>query len=153
MCYFGPSSGCLEFQPTQGPDVAPASGANTGIGLSVNIANISRLYPADSLHQSSRSSTSRPHFRQIAQTSTSSDEITEELESHLIELYFTCDQPWYQVVNEKLFRESRAAKGRYFSPLLLNCILCVGARYSHRSQRFQHRRETIPRPCGGFASI
>src|SRR6185437_2118303 len=31
------------------------------------------------------------------------DEITEELKNHLIDLYFTWEQPWYQVVNERLF--------------------------------------------------
>ncbi|KAH7124330.1 fungal-specific transcription factor domain-containing protein [Dactylonectria macrodidyma] len=58
--------------------------------------------------------------------------IDEELEAHLLELYFTWDQPWAQHVDEALFRESREVNGRYFSPLLLNCILASGSRYSDR---------------------
>lgn len=56
----------------------------------------------------------------------------DELQSHLLDLYFEWEQPWLQVVNEKLFRESMRCGGRYFSPLLLNCILAVGSRYCDR---------------------
>lgn len=58
--------------------------------------------------------------------------ISEELQAHLINLYFDWDQPWLQVVNEQLFRESLACGGRYCSTLLLNCILAVGSRYCDR---------------------
>lgn len=58
--------------------------------------------------------------------------VSEELRSHLIDLYFEWDQPWLQVVNEKLFRDSLASGGRYCSPLLLNCILALGSRYCER---------------------
>lgn len=58
--------------------------------------------------------------------------VSEELESHLLELYFTWEQPWFQVVDEPLFRESMKTNGRYFSPLLLNCILANASRYSDR---------------------
>lgn len=54
------------------------------------------------------------------------------LRSHLIDLYFEWEQPWHQVVNEKLFRDSMGSGGRYFSPLLLNCILALGSRYCDR---------------------
>ncbi|CAI7637055.1 unnamed protein product [Penicillium glandicola] len=54
------------------------------------------------------------------------------LRSHLIDLYFEWEQPWLQMVNEKLFRESMKDGGRYFSPLLLNCILALGSRYCDR---------------------
>jgi len=58
--------------------------------------------------------------------------ISNELESHLLHLYFTWEQPWCQVVNEKLFRQSRATNGKFSSPLLLNSILAVASRYSDR---------------------
>lgn len=61
-------------------------------------------------------------------------QITEELESHLIEMYFTWEQPWCQVVDEKLFRQSRRSGGRYFSPLLLSSILASGSRFSDRPE-------------------
>ncbi|PYH93346.1 hypothetical protein BO71DRAFT_327935 [Aspergillus ellipticus CBS 707.79] len=59
-------------------------------------------------------------------------QISEELETHLLGLYFTWEQPWCQVVDERLFRESKQDNGRYFSPLLLNCILAAASRYSDR---------------------
>ncbi|GFG20349.1 nitrogen assimilation transcription factor nit-4 [Aspergillus udagawae] len=58
--------------------------------------------------------------------------IPTELESHLIDLYFTWEQPWYQIVDEDLFRHSMAHRGRYFTPLLLYSILAMGSRYSDR---------------------
>jgi hypothetical protein len=45
-------------------------------------------------------------------------------------LYFEWEQPWCQLVNKGLFRESMLSQGRYFSPLLLNCILAIASRYS-----------------------
>jgi hypothetical protein len=56
--------------------------------------------------------------------------VPQNLKDHLIDLYFTWEQPWYPVVNEHLFRHSERANGRYCSPLLLNSIMAVGSRYS-----------------------
>lgn len=58
--------------------------------------------------------------------------VSEELQAHLIDLYFEWEQPWFQVVNEKLFRDSLVYGGRYSSPLLLTCILALGSRYCDR---------------------
>ncbi|PKX93393.1 Zn(II)2Cys6 transcription factor [Aspergillus novofumigatus IBT 16806] len=58
--------------------------------------------------------------------------IPTELESHLIDLYFTWEQPWYQIVDEDLFRGSMAHRDRYFTPLLLYSILAMGSRFSDR---------------------
>ena len=58
--------------------------------------------------------------------------VSEELQAHLINLYFDWEQPWLQVVNEKFFRDSLANGGRYCSPLLLNSILAIGSRYCDR---------------------
>jgi hypothetical protein len=58
--------------------------------------------------------------------------LSDELQGHLIDLYFEWEQPWFQMLNETLFRESMANSGRYFSPLLLTCILAVGSRYCDR---------------------
>ncbi|KAJ6039389.1 hypothetical protein N7499_004352 [Penicillium canescens] len=60
--------------------------------------------------------------------------ISDELKSHLIDLYFEWEQPWLQMVNEQLFRDSMKDGGRYFSPLLLNCILAMGSRYCKRME-------------------
>ena len=61
-------------------------------------------------------------------------QVSEELESHLISLYFEWEQPWCQVVDERLFRHSRETNGRYYSLLLLNCILAIGSRYCDRPE-------------------
>ncbi|GFF69631.1 hypothetical protein IFM60648_02969 [Aspergillus lentulus] len=58
--------------------------------------------------------------------------IPTELETHLIDLYFTWEHPWYQIVDEELFRDSMANRGRYFTPLLLYSVLAMGSRYSDR---------------------
>ncbi|EFY91013.1 C6 transcription factor, putative [Metarhizium acridum CQMa 102] len=58
--------------------------------------------------------------------------VTGELEAHLLEQYFTRERPWLRVINKALFRESRENNGRYFTPLLLNCILASGSRFSDR---------------------
>lgn len=76
----------------------------------------------------------RTHLARIFDAMDSELQISEELESHLIDLYFMWEQPWCQVVDESLFRESRATNGRYFSPLLLNCILAIGSRHSDRPE-------------------
>lgn len=60
------------------------------------------------------------------------DSVLEGLKSHLIDLYFEWEQPWFQLVNETLFRDSMRDGGRYFSPLLLYSILAVGSRYCDR---------------------
>jgi hypothetical protein len=58
--------------------------------------------------------------------------LSDELRAHLIDLYFEWEQPWFQMLNETIFRDSMASGGRYFSPLLLSCILAVGSRYCDR---------------------
>ena len=55
--------------------------------------------------------------------------IPKPLEDHLIDLYFTWEQPWYPVVDEILFREGQSSRGRYWSPLLHSSILAVGSRF------------------------
>ncbi|KAL2810250.1 fungal-specific transcription factor domain-containing protein [Aspergillus granulosus] len=60
--------------------------------------------------------------------------ISDELVDHLIGLYFKWEQPWHQVVDERLFRESMQTNGRYSSQILLNAILSIGSRYSDRIQ-------------------
>lgn len=61
-------------------------------------------------------------------------EISKELQEHLVSLYFEWEQPWFQLVDETLFRESWNENGRYCNPLLLNCIFALGSRYSDRTE-------------------
>ncbi|PYI07732.1 hypothetical protein BO78DRAFT_442603, partial [Aspergillus sclerotiicarbonarius CBS 121057] len=104
--YFGASSGRMELQPTSGTD-AGSSSSDTGA------RHLSALY-----HQARDQET----------------EIPVELMNHLVDLYFKWEQPWFQVVDEGLFRQSWQAGGRYCSPLLLNCIFAIGSRYSDREE-------------------
>lgn len=62
------------------------------------------------------------------------DDIESDLQAHLIDLYFTWQNPWTPIVDEDLFRQSETLRSRYFSPLLLNCILAAGSRYSDRTE-------------------
>ncbi|CAG8191339.1 unnamed protein product [Penicillium olsonii] len=107
--YFGPTSGRLLFQSSlQGPS-------------------------NNDLYQSDRLPTGSCSMQAPVPTELPEDSlVSEELRSHLIDLYFEWEQPWFQVVNETLFRESMKNGGRYFSKLLLNSILAVGSRYSDR---------------------
>ncbi|KAL3440313.1 fungal-specific transcription factor domain-containing protein [Aspergillus insuetus] len=73
-------------------------------------------------------------LNRLCQEIESAPSISEELKEHLIALYFEWEQPWCQLVDEGLFRESMPNQGRYFSPLLLNCILAIASRYSNRPE-------------------
>ncbi|KAF7540483.1 hypothetical protein G7054_g1323 [Neopestalotiopsis clavispora] len=57
-----------------------------------------------------------------------------ELVEHLIDVYFEWEQPWFQMVDEELFRSSRQQSGRYYSPVLLCCIIAIASRYSDRHE-------------------
>ncbi|KAF2014566.1 hypothetical protein BU24DRAFT_216585 [Aaosphaeria arxii CBS 175.79] len=58
------------------------------------------------------------------------DFVLSKVKEELIDLYFHWEQPWLQLVDEKLFRKSLQTNGRYSSPLLVCCILAVASRYS-----------------------
>ncbi|KAL3455185.1 fungal-specific transcription factor domain-containing protein [Aspergillus heterothallicus] len=105
--YFGMASGRLEFKPT----------TRTATEEPQPESSISRL-----------------RINSFYQEIVSERLITEELEDELIDLYFRWEQPWAQTVDEKLFRDARATQGKYFSPLLLNCILAVASRFSLRPE-------------------
>ncbi|KAJ5646002.1 hypothetical protein N7490_002374 [Penicillium lividum] len=108
-CYFGSSSGRVELLHS--------------VGVATDEE---RLGSPDS----------RPRFppNRYSQLVDSATEIPQELQNHLVSLYFEWEQPWFQLVDENLFRHSWQTKGRYFSPLLLNCILALGSRHSDRPE-------------------
>lgn len=60
--------------------------------------------------------------------------VTPQVKERLIDLYFQWEQPWLQLVDEKLFRESLQSNGRYSNPLLVCCILAVASRYSDEAE-------------------
>ncbi|KAK0377076.1 hypothetical protein CLIM01_05546 [Colletotrichum limetticola] len=105
MRYFGPASGRLEFQ--------------------------SESTPESDDHGSPLTSKSTETNRYILPLE--ADVYPEDLTTELIDLFFEYQNPWCQVVDEKLFRESMRTQGRFFSPCLLNCILALGSRYSDRT--------------------
>ncbi|KAJ5765969.1 uncharacterized protein N7511_003585 [Penicillium nucicola] len=110
--YFGPTSGRLPFQSASKD--SPKEMPQTDTSCPWNPSN---GYGSQCLHNTDLLAESL---------------ISDELEAHLIDLYFEWEQPWMQMVNEQLFRDSMKDGGRYFSPLLLNCILAMGSRYCER---------------------
>jgi hypothetical protein len=61
--------------------------------------------------------------------------IDDGLQAELIDLYFTWQNPWFPVLDEPLFRAHlQQGSGRYFSPLLLTCVLAAGSRFSRRNE-------------------
>ncbi|KAK9848425.1 hypothetical protein MYU51_016627 [Penicillium brevicompactum] len=107
--YFGPTSGRLQFRSS------------------------SQDPPSESSHGPenpyTRACESQPN---LCSDLPEDDLVLEGLKPHLIDLYFEWEQPWFQLVNETLFRDSMRDGGRYFSPLLLYSILAVGSRYCDR---------------------
>lgn len=71
----------------------------------------------------------RQPLNELCRAMQEEDSISPELEEHLIGLYFSYENPWFPVVDEKLFRQGRVTESRYFSFLLLNSILALGCRY------------------------
>ncbi|KAF4543796.1 Zn(II)2Cys6 transcription factor [Lasiodiplodia theobromae] len=105
--YFGPTSGRLDFHPCgyKGTDFP---------------SDIPQPLPHDI-----QPTTLTPPFEE-------DPIVPEHVREELIDHYFLYDQPWLQVVNEALFRESYRSGGRFCTPLLLNCILALGSRFTER---------------------
>ncbi|RYP48305.1 hypothetical protein DL768_005790 [Monosporascus sp. mg162] len=112
--FFGPTSGRLEFKDSTSTSelCAPCSEDSTA---------------------AQKEPTRRRFEVALRDISQQRDIIPDEVVEHLIDLYFEWEQPWCQVVDEQLFRQSRQTGGRFFSPLLLNCILALGSRYSDKA--------------------
>lgn len=112
--FFGPTSGRLEFDSPEPEHVVSQNESTAG------------EEPRSLRHAS------REHFNAYCQSLTSQalQSLAPEIVEQLIDLYFEWEQPWFQVVDEGLFRDSRQHDGRYFSPLLLCCIIAIASRYS-----------------------
>ena len=127
--YFGPSSSRLELQPLDG-------GPSFFICPRPNIYadEICRLvYAGQSSspgHADIPSNYALPLSRAelYGRMLATDDEygVPEHLKEELVDLFFTWQNPWMLVVDEHLFRESRRTQGRYYSPLLENCIWVSG---------------------------
>ncbi|KAJ5698801.1 hypothetical protein N7462_000806 [Penicillium macrosclerotiorum] len=120
--YFGPTSGRLLFRSPMND--SPSEEA-------IQIDALCTSYYSDSFKPFSATFEDAGALNG-SQDLTEHHSISNDLQAHLIDLYFEWEQPWLQVVNEKLFRESLICGGRYSSPLLLNCILALGSRYCDR---------------------
>ncbi|KAF9870578.1 hypothetical protein CkaCkLH20_11884 [Colletotrichum karsti] len=105
MRYFGPSSGRLEFQTESTPE-ADDQGSSPATTKSVD---------------------SNRYILPIEK-----EKYPEDLQNELIDLFFEYQNPWCQTVDERLFRQSMKTQGRYYSPLLLNCMMALGSRYTDR---------------------
>jgi Fungal specific transcription factor domain len=72
----------------------------------------------------------RPELSRLMLAADTDHKISDQLKLHLIDLFFTWQNPWCQVVDESLFRQSRANHGRFHSLLLEYCILAYGSRFT-----------------------
>lgn len=113
--YFGPTSGRLQFmsdsQAQQSRDAVPLESKTT---------------VTDCITAKPRAKTNR----RILVEESIGNLASEELRSELVDLYFTWQNPWLLVIDEKLYRQSRETGGRYWSPLLESCILAIGSRFT-----------------------
>ncbi|KAK7413390.1 hypothetical protein QQX98_007767 [Neonectria punicea] len=113
--YFGPTSGRLEFKDSASEAFMPGSDTSTAT------------------HEPTRQ-----RFEVALHDLSQERNVPEDVVEHLIDLHFEWEQPWCQMVNKQLFRQSRQTGGRFFSPLLLNCILAMGSRYSDKVEVHMH---------------
>ncbi|KAK2603087.1 hypothetical protein N8I77_009570 [Diaporthe amygdali] len=113
--YFGPTSGRLQFMS----DTVLDQGQGTSSARS-------QTKPVESTAANPRAEMNR----RILAEDNSSHLVSENLRSELVNLYFKWQNPWLLVVDENLYRESLKTKGRYWSPLLENCILALGSRFT-----------------------
>lgn len=61
--------------------------------------------------------------------------ISEDLQDHLLELYWKWQNAWNYIVHKPAFmRDLRAGHGKFCSPLLLSAILAIASRYSDRPE-------------------
>ncbi|KJK60987.1 fungal transcription factor regulatory middle homology region [Aspergillus parasiticus SU-1] len=112
MRYFGPTSGRLQFQGSSSNRVS-IDGSTFSVSPPDQVSDsYGYIDPIDPI--------------------TAGMGVPKDVQDHLIDLYFRWEQPWYAVVDEELFRESMNNGGRYWTPLLHNCILALGSRYSGR---------------------
>ncbi|SPJ75718.1 related to C6 transcription factor [Fusarium torulosum] len=116
--FFGAASGRLEI-PTEPNFALPSYNNNPHISCSDD----KLMIPQNQL---------QGLFSPKAQTPAPGSYKSAELQEHLINLFFEWEQPWLQVVDEALFRDSRRSNGRYHSALLLDCMMALASRYSDR---------------------
>ncbi|KAI5241794.1 hypothetical protein E4T42_07884 [Aureobasidium subglaciale] len=131
--YFGPTSGRLEFRNLQTEDDYGGTDSHA----------FQRPEAVEFGIHSTRNS-----YNHLVNSIEEDGSISEELKYHLIDLYFTWEQPWFQVVDERLFRQAEKTDGRYCSPLLLNSIMALGSRYSDRIDVLTDTND--PSTAGGF---
>nr|XP_036586915.1 fungal specific transcription factor [Colletotrichum truncatum]KAF6797472.1 fungal specific transcription factor [Colletotrichum truncatum] len=62
--------------------------------------------------------------------------VTDDLQNHLLELYWRWQNPWNYVIHKETFLRSFRGEdaGKYCSPLLLSAIFAMAARYSDRPE-------------------
>jgi hypothetical protein len=111
--FFGATSGRLDLQPLTSSDIGTPSDTEQA--------------------KSSVSSRQIPHALSSSHAVYDwgvDDLVTPDLRDLLVDLYFQWEQPWFQMVDERLFKDSLHRGGPYSSTLLLCCIMAVGSRYS-----------------------
>lgn len=117
--YFGPTSGRLQFMCDSASEQSQVVPQLQSDAISTDAAAIN---PRAEMN------------RRILAEDDSGILISEELKSELTNLYFTWQNPWLLVLDENLYWESLKTGGRYWSPLLENCILALGSRFTDSTE-------------------
>lgn len=113
--YFGPTSGRQHFLSDSIPE--ESQGIDT-LQSSATLAGSTTINPRNELN------------KRILADIEIGPLVSEELKSELTDLYFTWQNPWLLVIDERLYRQSLETAGRYWSSLLENCILAIGCRFT-----------------------
>jgi hypothetical protein len=131
--YFGPTSGRLGFQDCK----PPFKQVNAEIvALTCAVQDVSgNSYVFQPIGSRCIKSISRCVYTPEVQFKPSLLGIDADLQAELIDLYFVWQNPWFPILDEKMFRQGQHhGGGRYFSTLLLYCVLAAGCRFSDKPE-------------------
>lgn len=128
--YFGLTSGRLGFQDRKSrlsEDMLKLKGIVQDSNYAINVFPKNDLQSVSDAPVPSRPSKAQPNSFILY--------IDENLQDELIDLYFVRQNSRFPVLDESLFKtHMQQGGGRYFNPLLLNCVLAAGSRFSERPE-------------------
>ena len=131
--YFGPTSGRLGFQDCKPLFEKIIAGI---VALTCAVQDVSGdSYVFQPIGSSFVEGIPRSVYTPEVQFKPSVLGIDADLQAELIDLYFVWQNPWFPVLDETMFRQGQQhGGGRYFSALLLYCVLAAGCRFSDKPE-------------------